>query len=425
MAHIRKRGKTYQIIVSNGRDAAGKQLIETKTFTPDPSWSEKRTQKELLKAADEFEAQVKTGLFFKGSQMTFEELADKWMTEYVVPTLMDNTRTKYAEVVRAYLVPKFGKIKLENLTPLLIQSFFNEFYSDTSRYNLSHGSVQKILTVMKSIMKKAYQWSLIKENPMDRIYLPKSSVIDKKPACFTQEQAIAFLKFIDAPYSVLVSGHSYHSAASGNREISAYSRSAELSLQLKLFFIIALYGGLRKGEALGLRWEDIDYQKNELYIKRSAYSYQGEMKTKVPKTKGSARVLSMPASVMELFAKHQQAQQAQCLELSGYWNDEGWVFTQDNGKMMNYSTPYHAFKRVIAHYNQLHTNPEDHLPDIPLHGLRHTTATLLITNNVDPVTVAARLGHSQTSTTLDTYSHAVQSTNKAAAIQLEQILTPK
>ena len=260
---------------------------------------------------------------------------------------------------------------------------------------------------------------------MDRIYLPKSSVIDKKPACFTQEQATAFLNFIDAPYSVLVSEHSYHSGTSGDRKISAYSRSTEISLQFKLFFTIALYGGLRKGEALGLRWEDVDYQKNELHIRRSAYSYQGEMKTKVPKTRGSARVLSMPTSVMELFAKHQQVQQAYCTKLADYWHDEGWIFTQDNGKMMDYSTPYHVFKRVIAHYNQIHTNPTEQLPDISLHGLRHTTATLLITNNVDPVTVAARLGHSQTSTTLDTYSHAVQSTNKAAAIQLEQILAPK
>ena len=108
-------------------------------------------------------------------------------------------------------------------------------------------------------------------------------------------------------------------------------------------------------------------------------------------------------------------------ELGDYWQGAEWVFIQDNGKQMSYSTPYSAFQDTINRYNA--GKPvADHLPAIPFHGLRHTSATLLIAGKQDVRTVSSRLGHAQASTTMNIYAHALQETDRKAATALENML---
>ena len=97
------------------------------------------------------------------------------------------------------------------------------------------------------------------------------------------------------------------------------------------------------------------------------------------------------------------------------------MFTQDNGKLMNYSTPYQAMQDIIRRYNA-GKDPEQQLPLIPFHGLRHTSATLLIASKQDLKTVSSRLGHAQTSTTMNIYAHALQESDRKAATALENLL---
>lgn len=104
-----------------------------------------------------------------------------------------------------------------------------------------------------------------------------------------------------------------------------------------------------------------------------------------------------------------------------YWQGGNWLFIQDNGLQMNYSTPYHALHDTLMRYNE-DKKPEDQLPMIPLHGLRHTSATLLIASHQDIRTVSSRLGHAQASTTMNIYVHALQETDKKAADALENML---
>lgn len=422
MASVRKRGNTYQITVSNGRDKQGRQILETKTFKADPEWSDKKTQKELLKVMHEFEAQVKGGSLYKGGRMPFEEFVEKWFSEYVEKNLAEQTQIKYKEVLEGYLLPEFGRLKLMDVNTFRLQAYFNKFFGEDNRYNLKHSSIQKIHTVVRSIFKKAYQWQVIKENPMDRVYLPNAEADDYAVSCFNEEQTKIFLEFIDKPYTITVPAHLYSDAEHGEREISEYTHEKQMPLQMRLLFNVAIFGGLRRGEILALTWDDVDFERGEISVNKSAYSVKGELKTKAPKTKGSKRTVAMPDTVMDLFARHKQEQSITAERLGGYWLDENWVFTQDNGKRMHDSTPYHAFKRTIDRYNKLHEEDGCALPNIPFHGLRHTTASILLANNVDLVTVAARLGHSQTSTTLDTYAHALQSSNKSTAIALENLL---
>lgn len=110
------------------------------------------------------------------------------------------------------------------------------------------------------------------------------------------------------------------------------------------------------------------------------------------------------------------------IELEDLWQGDNWIFTQNNGKMMNYSTPYQALQDTIARYNK-NKPPEQQLPRIPFHGLRHTSATLLIANHQDLKTVSTRLGHAQASTTMNIYAHALQESDRKAADILEAILS--
>ena len=103
------------------------------------------------------------------------------------------------------------------------------------------------------------------------------------------------------------------------------------------------------------------------------------------------------------------------------WAGEDWLFTMPNGSMMDYNTPYHTFEKTIERYNASHT-AEDQLPKIPFHGLRHTSATLLISANQDIATVSKRLGHAHASVTLDIYTHALTSSDHAASDALENML---
>ena len=158
-------------------------------------------------------------------------------------------------------------------------------------------------------------------------------------------------------------------------------------------------------------------------ITKSTGLVDGKPFTKAPKNKTSVRTVSVPESVMLLVRNYQREQYRLRLSLGSYWKGNNYVFIQADGKQMYPSTPYSVFKDVIHRHNQMASDAEQ-LPDIPLHGLRHTSATLLISQNVDIRTVSGRLGHAQTSTTMNIYSHQLQSMDEKAAGTLETLLNP-
>ena len=411
---------SYLITVSNGRDQNYKQILETRTFRPDPSWSESRCQKEAKKFAAEFEAQVKNGHLYKGDRMFFSDFAEKWFAEYVQASLALNTQLKYRDALNNHILPHLGRYKIADLTPIRLQEFFNSYYKDGVPI-YKPATIQKIYTILRSIFKKAFQWQVIAENTMNRIYLPRTQATAAESSkCFNQEEALRFLKFLDEPYTITVPAHKSMNQNGTETQISEYQRIEFLSLQLKVFFFLLIFGGFRKGEALALTWDDINFEQCEINISKSVVNFHGELIVKEPKTKGSIRTVVMPEKVMVLLGEHRTAQIEEAARLTGYWQDHSLLFTRDNGTMMGYSTPYQSFKEIIKRYNASH--PNEPLPNISLHGLRHTCATLLLANNADLVTVAARLGHSNSSTTLNTYAHALKNGDRTASKILESKL---
>lgn len=306
-----------------------------------------------------------------------------------------------------------------------IQSFYNDLLSskrqDGKEGNLSIGTVRKIHGILQSILSTAVKWQVIEANPCDRVSIPKSKEQEETIKYFTLEQTETFLEALEMEYSSTYKAHTRIDDTGKSYQVAEYQERHTLPTQHKIFFYIALFGGLRKGEIIALQWSDVNFSTSSITISKSTARVGHEQITKTPKTKTSNREITLPAFVMELLKSYKLEQNKYRLSIGSQWIGENFLFIQWNGKQMDLSTPYHTFKKIIRNYNQTVTEESKKLPDIPLHGLRHTSATLLISQNIDVRTVSSRLGHAQTSTTMNIYAHSLKKMDEVAADTLENL----
>lgn len=429
MASIRERqgpgGISYQITVSCGRDINGRKLRETITFTPDPSLTPKKREKAVEDFARDFEAKVRNGAAMDGRRTTLLDFSNRWLEEVAAQKLQPGTVGKYREELRDKILPALGHLKLSELKPHTLNAFFVSLTKDGARKDgkaggYSKGSITKTKNVLSSILKTAAEWEVIDRNPLDRVHLQAIAAADGIKF-FTPEQAAAFLDYIEKPYTVKIPGHERIDDTGKPYRVGDYETEKEIPEQLRVLFNLALYSGLRKGELLALQWGDIDFQGDQIHVTKAVTIVDGKQTVKPPKTRTSRRTVSIPHALTLRLQRLRGLQTAYRLRVGSYWQEGGWVFTQDNGKIMSYSTPYQSMQEVIRRYNA-GKDPGEQLPAIPFHGLRHTSATLLIASHQDLKTVSSRLGHAQTSTTMNIYAHALEESDKKAADALEKLL---
>lgn len=430
MASIRERqgpnGTSYQITVSGGRDINGKKLRETITFTPDSGLTPKKRQQAVQDFAREFEAKVKSGAAMDGRRITLKDFSERWLEEVVKPNMQPSTVTKYREELQVKILPALGHLKLSDLKPHNINAFFLSLTQDGARKDgkpggYSKGSIQKTRNVLSSILRTAYEWEIIDKNPCERVKL-QAEDYSEKLKFFTPAQTVAFLEFIEQPYQVSIKGHSRKDDTGKPYEVGDYTTERMIPEQLRVLFNLAIYTGLRKGELLALQWPDIDFQEDFVQVTKSVTYVDGKQIIKVPKSKKSFRKVSIPHSLSLRLQRLKVSQAEYRLKIGKRWIGDNWVFIQEDGRMMNYASPYQAFQAAIARYNS-GKEGDERLPVIPFHGLRHTSATLLLADEKDVKTVSHRLGHAQTSTTMNLYVHFLEESDKRAASALENMLT--
>lgn len=425
MASIEERNGSYRIIVSCGRDIYGKKKRETATFVPDPTLTPKKRQKAVEEFARQFEAQVRNGMAMDGRKITLKEFTERWLEDYAAQKLQPGTVEKYKAELDDKILPVLGHLKLAELRPHNLNAFFVSMTKDGARKDgkkggYSKGSINKTRNVLSSVLRTATEWEIIDRNPLDKVRTQAEETADKLKF-FTPDQAATFLEYIEKPYTIKTKGHKRKDDTGEEYTVGDYETQREIPEQIRVLFILAIYAGLRKGELLALEWSDIDYQADTISVTKSVSVVAGQQVTKAPKTKNSRRVVSIPHFLTQRLRELQKARIKYRWELGDYWQGAEWVFIQDNGKQMSYSTPYSAFQDAIVRYNS--GRPvADQLPSIPFHGLRHTSATLLIAGKQDVRTVSSRLGHAQASTTMNIYAHALQETDRKAATALENML---
>ena len=424
MASIEERNGSFRIVVSCGRDIYGKKKRETATFTPDPSLTPKKRQKAVEEFARQFEAQVQNGMAMDGRKITLKEFTDRWLEEYASQKLQAGTVEKYRHELDKIL-PVLGHRKLAELKPHNLNAFFVSLTKDGTRKDgkaggYSKGSITKTRNVLSSVLRTAAEWEIIDRNPLDKVRLQAEASAEKLKF-FTPEQAATFLDYIEKPYTVRTKGHRRTDDTGMEYTVGDYESTREIPEQIRVLFILAIYAGLRKGELLALEWADIDFQADTISVSKAVSVVAGQQITKAPKTRNSHRVVSIPHFLTLRLRELRKERIRYRFSLGDYWQGGEWVFIQENGKQMSYSTPYSAFQDTIARYNA-DKREDQKLPAIPFHGLRHTSATLLIASKQDVRTVSSRLGHAQASTTMNIYAHALQDTDRKAVNALENIL---
>lgn len=425
MSSIRKRGNSYQITVSNGRDITGRQIIETATFTPDPNRTAKQNQKALEKFAFEFEEKVKSGKYLDGEKMIYKDFIDLWMQDYARKQLQQTSIERCESSLNNLILPELGHLKLAKIQPLHIQAFYNKLMEQGYTVNGRHkqykaNTIKRIHQIISSTLNTAVRWQLIESNPCCRVKPPKPDRSTSDIKHFTLEEAQIFLDQLDKEYTVSYGGHARRDGSPSARHLEV----RKVPLQQKVFFHMALFGGFRLGELIALTWDDIDFKSCTVSISKSTAKTKDGMITKSPKTASSIRIVSLPTETMSLLRHWKAEQQAYRLSAGTYWKGIGHIFIQDNGSQMDISTPNHVFKKIIKRYNES-AEEADRLPEITLHGLRHTSATLLIAQNIDIRTVSGRLGHAECSTTMNIYAHALKKQDERAAASIGELFAKK
>lgn len=435
MASIRKRGDSYQITVSCGRDAQDRKITRSVTYRPELHTakvhlkSKSTIQKEVNAYAADFERKIMTGQYTEGVNLTFEKYSKKYLSgyaeQYQAPRTLEETR----RAIRLF-VHDFGYMILNNLNPLFLQEYVNSMQTVKKASGkpgtLSHGTIKRRMSVLSAMLSQAVRWNLISYNPMDRVQIkqmnPGPAV--KKTMCFTQQQAEIFLFILDSPLLYQYSSSQRKDRAGNVYSIQEYQAEHKIHAQLKLFFYLAMFTGCRRGELIALTWDDINFDSTTISITKSTCRPNGQMITKVTKTKGSVREITVPVAVLSLARQWKIEQGRYRLSIGSQWRGDNYVFIRWNGLQMGLETPYNAFQRIIKNYNAYRPEDAPELPRIPLHGLRHTAATLLIGHGVDIRTVSGRLGHANTSTTLNIYVEYLEELDKTASDKLESMLLP-
>lgn len=428
MASIDKRdnGK-YRIRVEYGRDAEGKRLFRTMTYTPTEK-TESKIKKEVERVAVEFESRVLNGECIEGDSLLFRNYVPIWYEQWGKNNLTTSGLEGYMDILERRIIPAVGHLPIGKIRPTHIQSILQQLKDDGKAAK----TIKRTLTAFNSVMRYAFDMEVIETNPIDRAHPPR---VEKNATLhyFTPEQVDIFFGALEKEYTMTMKAHESANRKPGQKvkHIKEYTQTYTIPFQWRVYFNLAIMGAFRRGELCAIRWSDIDWSARTLSIRRAFAKTKAEGQiVKTPKTASGIRTIKLPASSIELLKDWLEQQKQLCLSLGTLWEgsrgrdyDNNYVFIQlDTGLPMCVDTPSKRFRTIIDAYNATCDDESKKLPKIRLHDLRHTSATLLLSNGADISTVSHRLGHHQTSVTLDVYAHWIPANDQDAADTLERIL---
>lgn len=320
---------------------------------------------------------VQRGIPIPTERQTLAQFLQSWLVEVVKPSVRPKTLKTYDYIVKLHIVPELGKKVLTKLSPQEVQRFLN----DKLKSGLSARTVRHINDTLRCALNMALKWGLVSRNVATLVGPPR--IQRKEIRSFTPEEARTFLE-----------------AIKGER--------------LEALFSVALSLGLRQGEALGLRWQDVDFDARTLRVNFAIQRIEGKLQMVEPKTERSRRVLPLPKSVISALRAHRSRQLEEKLALGPEWQESGLIFTSSIG------TPLEP-RNVVRKFHAMLKNAG--LPRSRFHDLRHSCASLLLAQGVHARTVMDILGHSQISLTMNTYAHVMPAMKEDAMDLMDSILT--
>lgn len=368
-----KDGKRYfQISVSRGY---GKSPYKRRWYWPD-GWSRRSAEREAAKQAAAFELACKNGEVQNRAQRREKEAAEaaeaaklKTVRQYAdgvfMPTkeafFSENSRSSYRQFLDRYILPVLGDTLLVDVTPAMISKLLLDF----QRTGKSHATCVKLFNILNGLFKMAFLDDSVSTNPMLRVKRPAprkdEQAKDESALAYTVEELRRILKCLESE-----------------------------PLKWRAFIALLVDTGIRRGEACGLQWPDVDFDGLTVTIRRNLQYTPARGVFECSPKNGKVRTVDIGADAAALLRQLQSEQFSTCMSR--------YCFSQDGSpEPMHPQTPTRYFKKFGARYG---------IKDFHPHKLRHTSASLAITNGADVVSVSERLGHADTAVTLRMYAHA-------------------
>ena len=336
-----------------------------------------KTKAEAVAALATIQSSVARGDYVEPSSQSLGLYLQFWLRAQQAQ-LRASTLQSYESAVELHIAPRIGDVRLQAVTASTLDVLYADLLQDgrrDGRGGLSPHTVRNIHAVLRKALSDAARKGSILRNPAEAADPPKLGRSQVAMETWTPEQLRSFLN---------------HTI--GDRLYAAW--------------VVAATTGMRRGEVLGLRWQDIDLEGMRLSVRQTLLSVEYDLVFSTPKTRKGTRSIALDTTTVSALRAHKARQAEERLAWGPGWGDSGLAFTRENG------SPIHPdlFSKRFGHQVKAAA-----LPDIRLHDLRHTHATLALQAGIHPKVVSERLGHANVAITLDTYTHVVPALQSDAA----------
>ncbi|MBU2535419.1 MAG: site-specific integrase [Chloroflexi bacterium] len=361
---------SWTVVIPLGRDPETGKRKQRWTTVKGSKHDAEKVLRELLTSNDQ-------GTLTKPSKVTVTAYLDRWLSEYAKPNLSPRSFERYRDLVRQHFTSSFGKVALTQLKPEHLQ----KHYTSCLEAGLNPMTVRYHHAVIHKALDTALKWGLVSRNVADAVEPPPK--------------------------------HRHEMETWDDWEIVRFLKATEDSPYFALFHTV-LYTGLRRSEALGLQWQDIDFVFCQLSVRRGLHHLKdGSYVFTEPKSEKSRRTIALSPVALLVFRDHRQRQEQDGLLAGKPLQETNLVFSQPDGKPLRPNTITRAWQSAAKKAS---------VKPIRFHDARHSHASMLLKGGVHPKVVQERLGHSSIEMTLDIYSHVVPGIQEAAARRFDDLI---
>ena len=388
-----KRRANNEGSVLEKKNPRGQKVYVARVLVTNPTTNQikriKRTgksAKEALERANQYKKDIENGFIPSKGKMSIKEWISIWLTDYKEGQVKIKTFEKYESTLRCYITNPIGDIMLQQLTSPFLQKHFKELLltGGFNRKPLSAHTVTETRRYLISALDVARSIGYIKHNPVRDTTKPR-----------VQRKEIQPLSEIEIK--------------------KVLETAKKRSWLIYTILLVALSTGMRIGEVFGLKWTDIDFNRNKIRVIRSMSTTRTYgLILEDTKTRSSRRVLAVDSLVIDALLELKKKQQKQMGFLADFYKDNNLVFANQVGKLYNPSNFNNRFFQPILKEANIKRR-------ITFHDLRHTHATLLLSKGISPKVVQERLGHSSITVTMDVYSHVTQDLQESAVEMLSDV----
>lgn len=367
-----KQGTTYRVRVELAPDpvtGARRRLTETV----------RGTRRDAERCETRLKAQAQEGLIAAPDRMTLSDLAYQWIEDIITPNTRASTLYGYRRTLEVHILPFLGTQRVQQLTGPQIQTF----YSARRRTGVSDTMLDRCHKRLRQLFRQAIAWGILARNPCDQVTPPR--VVRPERRVWDQGEVVQFL--------------------------TCKQTIAHPTLPL---WLLILTTGVRKGEALGLRWRDVDLTAGTIQIRQVVSVVGTAAAIHPPKTRASRRQVRLAPELVTALRQHRTAWVARRLAAPD-WEATDLVFCTRTGGLLHPNNVSTVFRRLVAHAN---------VPPITIHDLRHTNVSHLLSAGLSVALISNRIGHRNPATTAGVYAHMLPGDQDAAVLASSRLLQP-